>query len=268
MKKTLLLLCITMTALLAVADSYFFIGNGEKVRIRPDQLNTAFAMPVSAHFDGRLDIWQLEFTFPDTKMRIDSVQLRPGMNVPYLDRDGNPAICEPSLTVSPDSKVYESTITDEYGYWDHDNDGIYEPYGTVKWGPVDCDTLFVVYFRFYSDCTGDTIALDGELRSTFDWRGNTVDTAFVKKFALVVGYDPGDVDGDNMVDMDDLTALTNYLVDATSHPLNAWQLVAADMNSDGQVNLDDLTALINYLVYNQGLSQDELDEILNGGQST
>ena len=40
------------------------------------------------------------------------------------------------------------------------------------------------------------------------------------------------------------------------------------MNSDGTVNMDDLTALINYLVYNQGLSLDELDEVLNGGQTT
>ena len=267
MKKTLLLLCITMTALLAVADSYFFIGNGEKVRINPNQLNRAFAMPVSAHFEGRLDIWTFKFTFLDTKMRIDSVQLRPGMNVPYLDSDGNPALCEPSLTVSPSNKDYESTISDEYGYWDHDNNGTYEPYGTVKWGPGDCDTMFVVYFRFYSDCTGDTITIDGELHSTFDWRGNTLDSVrFVKKIALVVGYDPGDVDGDGLVDMDDLTALVNYLV--YNQSLNAWQLVGADVNCDGTVNMDDMTALINILVYNQGVSLDELDEVLNGGQTS
>ena len=264
MKKITIFLCIAMTALLAVADSYFFIGNGEKVRIRPDQLNSSFEMPVSAHFDGRLDIWELEFTYPEN-VRIDSVQRRSGMNVPYLDRDGNPAICEPGLTVSYNKRVYSSEIT-EFGYWDPDNDGTYEPYGTVKWGPGDCDTMFVVYLGIEGDCTGDTITIEGELRSTFDWRGYTENTDFVKKFALVVGYDPGDVNGDYLLNMNDLTALSNYLV--YGQGLNAWQLVAADMNDDGTVNLDDLTALINYLVYNQGVSQDELDEILNGGQST
>ena len=255
-----------MTALLAVADSYFFIGNGEKVRIRPNLLNKAFAMPVSAHFDGRFDHWTLEFTYPTTKMRVDSVQRRQGMNVPYLDSDGNPAICEPQLTVSPDGAVYSSTIT-EFGYWDYNNDGIFEPYGTVKWGPGDCDTMFVVYLRIYSDCTGDTISIDGELTSTFDWRDFQSDTTvFVKKFALVVGFDPGDVNGDYRISMDDLTALTNYLV--YNQSLNAWQLVAADVNCNGTVNMDDLTALINILVYGEGLSQDELDEALNGGTQT
>ena len=266
MKKTLLLLCIAMTALLAVADSYFFIGNGEKVRIRPNQLYSSFEMPVSAHFDGRLDYWELEFTYPEN-VRIDSVQRRPGMNVPYLDRDGNPAICEPDLTVSYNKMVYSSEIT-EFGYWDPDNDGIFEPYGTVKWGPGDYDTMFVVYLGIEGDCTGDTITIEGDLRSTFDWRGNTENTDFVKKFALVVGYDPGDVNGDYIVTMNDLTTLTNYLLDPVSNPLSAYQFVAADMNGDGMVNMDDLTALINYLVNNQGLSLDELDEVLNGGQTT
>ena len=264
MKKITLLLCIAMTALLAVADSYFFIGNGEKVRIRPNQLYSSFAMPVSAHFEGRLDYWELEFTYPGN-VRIDSVQRRPGMNVPYLDRDGNPAICEPDLTVSYNKMVYSSEIT-EFGYWDPDNDGIFEPYGTVKWGPGDYDTMFVVYLGIEGDCTGDTITIDGKLRSTFDWRGYTENTDFVKKFALVVGYDPGDVNGDYIVTMDDLTALTNYLV--YNQSLNAWQLVAADVNCNGTVNMDDLTALINILVYGEGLSQDELDEALNGGQTT
>lgn len=38
--------------------------------------------------------------------------------------------------------------------------------------------------------------------------------------------------------------------------------------SDAVIIIDDLTALINRLVYNQGLSQDELNEILNGGQTS
>ena len=58
----------------------------------------------------------------------------------------------------------------------------------------------------------------------------------------------GDVNGNGAVNMDDLTALINYLVYGTS----VNQLGAATCNSADDttvVNMDDLTALINYLVY-------------------
>ena len=55
----------------------------------------------------------------------------------------------------------------------------------------------------------------------------------------------GDVNGDGVVGMDDLTALINYLVYGT--PVN---MAGADADQSGSVGMDDLTALINYLVYN------------------
>ena len=60
----------------------------------------------------------------------------------------------------------------------------------------------------------------------------------------------GDVDGDGIVGMDDLTALINYLVYGT--PVNVANSAACSSEDDTtDVNMDDLTALINYLVYNQ-----------------
>ena len=57
----------------------------------------------------------------------------------------------------------------------------------------------------------------------------------------------GDVDGNGVVGMDDLTALINYLVynDATG-----LDMEAANCDLMGEVGMDDLTALINFLVYN------------------
>lgn len=57
----------------------------------------------------------------------------------------------------------------------------------------------------------------------------------------------GDVNGDNNVDMDDLSALINYLLDENS-PIN--EMGAATCNSiDGTtVDMDDLSALINFLL--------------------
>ena len=268
MTKHLLFFIIAMTTMLASADNYFTVSNNNRVRIHPNYVTntTKFPLDVWAHFDGRLDHWWLEFSYPDS-VRANSVSPESGMNVPYLQSDGTAAICTPTLTINSAKTIYSSTITTT-GYWDPDNNGSYEPYGTVKWGPGDCDVMFTVSLDILSDCTGDTISIEGYLTSTPDDRGNIVNQYFYRSYTLVVGYDPGDVDGDSLsrVNMDDLTALTNYLV--YGQGLNAWQLVGADVNDDGQVNMDDLTALINRLVYNQGLSQDELEEILNGGTQT
>ena len=56
----------------------------------------------------------------------------------------------------------------------------------------------------------------------------------------------GDVDGNGIIGMDDLTALINYLVFNTTEGIN---LENADVDAVGGIGMDDLTALINYLVY-------------------
>ena len=57
----------------------------------------------------------------------------------------------------------------------------------------------------------------------------------------------GDVDGNGVVGMDDLTALIDYLVTNNDTDLD---MEGADCCIDGNVNMDDLTELINYLVFN------------------
>ena len=57
---------------------------------------------------------------------------------------------------------------------------------------------------------------------------------------------PGDVQGDNDIDMDDLTALIDYLVYGSMTGIDP---VGANVNEVGDINMDDLTALINILVY-------------------
>ena len=55
----------------------------------------------------------------------------------------------------------------------------------------------------------------------------------------------GDVNGNGIINMDDLTALINYLVFGHTEPFNA---VNADVSQDQYVGMDDLTGLINILV--------------------
>ena len=59
--------------------------------------------------------------------------------------------------------------------------------------------------------------------------------------------DRGNVNGVGGVDMDDLTALINYLLDST-YPINQANAAACNNAEDTAVDMDDLTALINFLL--------------------
>ena len=58
---------------------------------------------------------------------------------------------------------------------------------------------------------------------------------------------PGDVNNDQLVNIADVTALIDYLLDNTKE----INLLAANMNGDDAINIADVTALIDYLL-NQG----------------
>lgn len=55
----------------------------------------------------------------------------------------------------------------------------------------------------------------------------------------------GDVNGNGMVNMDDLTALIDYLLTDNATGIN---LENADVDGSGNVGMDDLTVLVNYLL--------------------
>ena len=64
---------------------------------------------------------------------------------------------------------------------------------------------------------------------------------------------PGDVDGNGVLTISDITVLINYLL--TDDPANV-NMANADVNGDGVVNVSDITELINYLLYG-GDGEDE-----------
>ena len=70
-------------------------------------------------------------------------------------------------------------------------------------------------------------------------------TANTDACIVTVYTEKGDLNCDGFVNMDDLTAIVNYLIteDATNIKLDN-----ADVNKSGDVNMDDLTIFINYLL--------------------
>ena len=250
MKKLFTIMFILlMTAGNVFADNYLTFGKNDTLRINPNFLNNYFNVPVRAHFDGYLDHWRLDFTLPENhSVTIGQVQERSGMNIPYFKSDGTEDIYNAILVMSENDTVISSSTT-AIGYWDRRNDGVYEPYGYVKWGPGDYEEMFCIYFFISDDFNGGSIEIDGLLTCSNDWRPDVyrINAAFFKTIHLILGYNKGDVDGDGYITILDVTTLTDYL-SINLAGMDQYQLDAADVNCDGVVSISDLGALIDMLL--------------------
>lgn len=262
MKRILLIFSVLLAAFSAPAVNYFTFADAvnDTLLINPNWIDSTRPFWVFAHFDGRVDQWTITMSYPEIDtLKVTSVIRGDDIDIPYFDSDGIERICHAPLTVS-DNFINISSIITEFGYWDRYNNGNYESYGTVKWEAGDYYEMFKIYMWIKQDCTGDSITFDSSVYGTWDWRGGTTNGMFYNKVYLKVGYQRGDVNGDGLVNIGDVSALTNYLL--THQGLDQYQLEAADFNRDGNVTIADETALTNWLLMNGGLHSTDLDEIL------
>lgn len=241
MKKLLLLSIILMASLSSFAANYFTMGENDTLRISPNCIGDVVTIPVRLHLDGRIDSWSLTLTYPNA-LHPGLVLRGAAMSIPYIKSDGTDDIYQAVITDANIFTTLSSIITD-FGYWDYNNDGIYEPYGTIKWEAGDQDPLFKITCSVDYDCTGDSITLDGTLSSTYDWRGGTTNGCCYKKIYIYFGYQRGDVNGNGVVDINDVTLLIECVMGQPTQ-LDSYQLAAADVNGDGLININDVTALI------------------------
>lgn len=271
MKKLMYLMISLLATFGATADNYFTIDGvaNDTLRISPTNLNGYVILYFNANFEGYLDSWRLDLTYPrDTVMKVIFVSRESGMNIPYLKSDGTNDIYEATLTITPrygnvtyNGEVTLSSITNQYGYWDPDNDGIYESYGTVKWDPGWHNEMFRIDYQLLADCTGDSIVIDGHLVSTEDLRGDTVNADFEKVIYLKVAYLLGDVNGDDSVTLADVTALTNYIL-TNGNWFDQYQFAAADVNFDGNIGVKDISRLIAMVIAQGTASIEDINELL------
>lgn len=258
MKKILYAIIFLFVSLSATAENYFTTGYSDTLLINPILLNNGYGFWVRAHFDGRVDRWTMDITYP-TGCDPTSVLKGDDMKyMPYYNSDGVACTYEAPLTYNSNYSTFSSIIT-EFGYWDPNNDGIFEPYGTIKWEAGYHDVMFRITISLDVDCTGDSITFNGYVEGTYDWRGGTTNGRFYKKVILKVGYQIGDVNGDGSVNINDVTTLQSYL--ANQEVLDQYQLDAADVNRSGTVTLNDLTELINMLLSANGLEGGDLSDL-------
>ena len=269
MKKILTLLFLLLAATgtatgTNVGDCYLTFSQTDTLRISPNALNFVINVPVIAEFEnGVCDHWRLEVYYPNSLSWDETYNnYSPGgpdygINIPYTQSDGSEAVYIPTLVTIENEAIYNTTTkrsiiecsTTVYGYWDYNHDGIYEPYGKVKWGPGRYDRFFDIHFRVGSDCTGDSIVIDGHMSCSYDSRYPTHlinDAPFYRVVYLVVAYQVGDVNGDEFVNIYDVSALIDYLEQVID--LNQYQFAAADVNHDGNVTVADLTLLVDILL--------------------
>lgn len=240
----------------AQADNYFTMGKNDSIRINPAFLDYPKHVPVYAHFDGRLDCWQLVITYP-TGLSYSSSTQASGMHVPFVNRNGTDSIYDAYLSVTNNGSII-SSIINEFGYWDPDGNHIYDTYGTVKWEAGDHQMIDLTLMTSNSMAQTSQLIIYGILSSTADWRGGTIgEVIFYKYITVYVGYRKGDLNGDEVITPTDATILTNYILNETG--LNDYQLAAADVNGDGVINPTDITVLNNMLLNGVNGADDEME---------
>lgn len=257
--KTLLASLILLSALPALADNYFTMGENDTLMVDPEDVGHFLPVSVNAHFDGRLDRWYVCIDYPQD-LGLVTLAARSGMVVPYVTATNDTTTYTTVLTVNTLDSLTVSSHIPILGYWDYNHDDILEPYGTVKWEAGDHYDMFEMNFDVASSFTGGTVTFRGYVSAGLDARGgtvagNNVEVWFNKTVTVLVGYKRGDVNGDGYVNINDVSELVNYL--ANEDGLDQYQLEAADFNRDGMVSLDDVTALTNYLLTNGNMSLDD-----------
>lgn len=207
-----------------------------------------------ANFERRADFWNMSLTIPTTA-GLSFVDALPGadMTVYYLNSQGIQTSYVASLLVTPSLSSVSSSINVP-GYWDFNNDGIFETYGSVKWEAGNYDNMFVLRINVDQDFnSGQIVAIDGHISSTYDFRDginypNSV--SFYTEVLFFIGYDIGDVNGDGYINVSDVTLITDYLLSGGYMDLDQYQLDAADVNRDGQVSVLDASLLTDIILSN------------------
>ena len=106
--------------------------------------------------------------------------------------------------------------------------------------------LVIIPLTAADDFTGPaTIALNHSFFVTVDGEQYNLDSTSCE-VQLLEQMVPGDVNGNGIMNMDDLTHLINYLVFGCQTSIH---IENADLSNSGTVDMDDLTALINILVF-------------------
>ena len=252
-KRMMLVSAVMLTTATAHADmdSYLIVGNNDTLWISPSCVGGIADAKVHSVFTGRVDFWYMTLTYEGGIFPL-SATAGPDMTVPYINSTGHDTTYTAQLNHGYDFGQSQSIAWSRIsipGYWDSNNDGYYEWYGTVKWEAGSYSDMFTLHLSVPGDFIEGSITFNGQLNSGDDMRGGgTGPLVFYKIVHCLVGYEPGDVNGDGLVSVLDVTTLISYLLGNDEIPFDNYNRSAADLNRDGNVSINDVTALIDRLL--------------------
>lgn len=233
--------------LVSISASANYITIGDDVRVHPRYLDGYYQVTAVMEIDGMMDDWSIGITWPKgiTPKLVSGIQPLDGMYINYTDRYGQDKVLQAPLQASAEYGTISSEIT-TLGYWDYDCDGYWDSYGTVKWAAGTYE-LFSLNLYISDDYRDSYIGWSGVLTSGSDQRGAVLQgVRYYKPCHLWVGYMPGDVTGNDKINIDDVTALIDYLL--TGEGLDEFGVKAANCNGDNTTNISDVTWIINHLL--------------------
>lgn len=252
MKKQLIFLMALLAILPAKSDCYLTFGVNDTLIVAPSRDDSTQRVMVRAHFDGRLNSFQLTLGLPQGVHLVGYSRSDDMLSIPYTNVNGDSLYCSAPLWVNnEDSTVTLYSSISELGYA---HLGFGDPdhldcYGRVKWEAGDYEQMLELVFRFdRMPAEGASINITEYLSSDYDFRGYTVPTAYVQKeIHLFAPFWTGDVDGDGKLSIADVTDLIDLLLTLDA-PNEDVAMQAADVDGDGRVTIADVTALIDLLL--------------------
>jgi hypothetical protein len=220
---------------------------GDTVRIPPRYSDGYYKMTAKMHIEGMCDNWSMSVAYPEglcPKLVAGTTPLE-GMTVYYHNKTGAKSAYTANLEVSYQYQNISSYIPVQ-GYWDYNEDGEWESYGTAKWMPGDYNMFEYNFFVAPSFRSG-YVYFDGIITSGSDQRGAVLQgVRFFSRTYVWVGYMPGDMNGDDKLSITDVAMMIDCRLNPAEY--DCWQQQAADYNCDGTAAIGDVSRLINHLL--------------------
>lgn len=158
---------VLLTAGAAVADTYFYMDD---IMVPSNQRRVT--VPIKAHMNGRVSGFQVDLTYPEG-LTPSRVTKGADLTVNYFDGNGMEDVKEATYFANNDFTRLMAVFMD-LGYYDPDNDGIFESYGVIKWDAGEYDDMLQLTFRIAEDFVEGDIVLVSEVDAGDDTRGGTV----------------------------------------------------------------------------------------------
>ena len=150
--KKILFIMLALAAILPVkADNYLTFGVNDTLMVRPSREDGTQHVMVRAHFEGRLNQWILTLHLPQGVTLAACSPSDDMLYVPYWNSLGERSYYSAPLFVNKtDDVTTVDLVSNIYGagYWDPNNDGIFETYGTIKWEAGDYERMCELVFKF------------------------------------------------------------------------------------------------------------------------